>query len=104
MIGEMRHQIVIEKPSRVPDGMGGFSTTWAAAATVWAAVTPLNATERLENLRAGVSITHRLRMRFRADLTSSWRFLHAGQYYDIISPIDQGNNHRWLDVLCKVRI
>lgn len=34
--GELRHPIVIQTPTTTPNGSGGYTTAWAALATVWA--------------------------------------------------------------------
>ena len=44
--GRLRLQLVLEKAAATPDGAGGATLAWSAAATVFADVTPVRAEER----------------------------------------------------------
>jgi SPP1 family predicted phage head-tail adaptor len=101
MIGELRKRIVLQCPTRVPDGMGGFTVTWTDAATVWAAIWPVSATETIQSAQAVMTVTHRIRTRWRANLKASWRISYAGRIFNIVSVIEPNTAHRWLDILCR---
>jgi SPP1 family predicted phage head-tail adaptor len=101
MIGDMRHRITLQHPTRAPDGMGGFTNTWTDAATVWAAIWPVSALETIQAAQTGMTITHRIRTRYRANLKASWRISWAGRTFSIVSIIDPNTGHRWLDIMCK---
>ena len=98
---ELNKRIVLQHSTRVPDGMGGFTVAWTAAATVWAAVWPVSASETIQAAQATMTVTHRIRIRYRSVLKASWRISYAGRYFNIVSIIDPNTDHRWLDVLCK---
>jgi SPP1 family predicted phage head-tail adaptor len=100
-IGDLDKRIVIQYPTRTPDGMGGFTVAWVDAATVWAAFWPVGATETIQASQATMTITHRIRMRYRAVLKSGWRISYAGRYFNVVSIIDPNMAHQWLDVMCK---
>lgn len=36
----LNRRLVLESPQRVPDGAGGFVTSWVAQGVVWAAIRP----------------------------------------------------------------
>lgn len=38
---QLSRRLVLEQPTRVPDGAGGAATTWSPKGTLWAEVTPL---------------------------------------------------------------
>jgi SPP1 family predicted phage head-tail adaptor len=48
-----------------------------------------------------MTITHRIRIRYRAGLLASWRICWSERYFNIVSIIDPNMAHRWLDVLVK---
>jgi SPP1 family predicted phage head-tail adaptor len=100
-IGDLKKRVVLQYQAKVADGMGGFTTSWVDDATVWAAIWPVSASETIEAAQTGMTITHRIRMRYRAGLLASWRVLWSGRYFNIVSIIDPNMAHRWLDVMCK---
>ena len=101
MIGDLRHRITIQYPIRIPDGLGGWTVIWFGAATVWAAIWPVSAAETMQAQQSAMTITHRIRIRYRAVMRAGWRIAYAGRYFNIVSIIDPNTSHRWLDVMCK---
>ena len=100
-IGDLDKRIVLQYSTRVPDGMGGFAVTWVDAATVWAAIWPVSASETIQAAQATMTITHRIRIRYRAVLRAGWRISYAGRYFNVVSIIDPDTAHRWLDLMVK---
>jgi SPP1 family predicted phage head-tail adaptor len=100
-IGDLDKRITLQYATRTPDGMGGFTAVWVDASTVWAAIWPVSASETIGAAQTGMTITHRVRMRYRDGLLASWRISWSGRYFNIVSIIDPNMAHRWLDVLCK---
>lgn len=98
---ELNKRVIIQHQIKVPDGMGGFAVTWTDAAAVWAAIWPVSAYEAIQSDKATMTITHRIRIRFRSVIKSGWRISWAGRYFNIVSIIDPNMAHRWLDVMCK---
>jgi len=100
-IGDLRHSVTIQYPTRVADGAGGFTVTWATAAEVYAAIWPISAKETVQAMGQAMTITHRIRMRYRANIRSSWRIKHGNRYYNIVSIINPNMERKWLDILVK---
>ncbi|MHB8110500.1 MAG: phage head closure protein [Syntrophorhabdaceae bacterium] len=100
-IGELNKRVSLQYSTRVADGAGGFTVTWATAAEIYAAVWPVSAKETIEAGQATMTITHRIRIRYRANLKSSWRIKLGSRYFNIVSIIDQNEAHKFLDILCK---
>ena len=99
---ELNKRITLQQPTRAADGMGGFTVSWADAATVWAAIWPVSAAERISASKETGEITHRIRIRYRSGIRSSWRIKYGDRYFNIAGPpIDPNMAHRWLDILCK---
>lgn len=98
---ELNKRVTLQHQTKVADGMGGFTVTWTEAATVWAAIWPVSADETIQAGQAAMTVTHRIRIRFRSVLKASWRVSWAGRYFNIVSIIDPSSAHQWLDILCR---
>lgn len=76
-IGDLRHRVAVENPTRTPDGSGGFTETFAAASPspVWARIEPATPakTERLISNVVEGPITHIVTMRDHSGVTMKTR-------------------------------
>lgn len=80
-------RIQIERPGADTSFDGAGSGSWAPVATVWAQVQDV-LPSRGERLAEGINVASRparVRMRFRADITPSMRFIMGGRVMQIIS-------------------
>jgi SPP1 family predicted phage head-tail adaptor len=102
-INSLRHRVVIQSELASADGAGGYSLSWNFIATVWASVTPLSGREILAGQRLESRITHRIRMRYRSDITvtSSTRLSWNGRTFNIRAVINPGQRNRWLELLVE---
>lgn len=99
---DLNKRITLQYPTKVGDGMGGFTNTWADAATIWAGIWPLRGDEAMAAAQAGGTITHRIRIRYRAKIRTSWRVKFGNRYFNIAGPpVNIGEENRWMDLLCK---
>jgi SPP1 family predicted phage head-tail adaptor len=99
---ELSRRITLERPEKVPDGGGGFTSTWVVVATVWAKISTLRSDEAIIAMQTTGTAIHNIVIRFRTDVKTSWRIGYAGKYYNIIGPpIDLNKNHRFLDLKAK---
>lgn len=97
-IGQLDQQITIERPTRVSDGAGGFTETWAALETVWADVFPEGGTERNEDGAFNATGTFRFVIRFIDGLTERDRILWGGEYYNIRQVARRGGREMYLNL------
>jgi len=98
---ELSNRITFEQQDKVADGMGGFTVIWKTAATAWAAIWPISANEIMQSDKQTMTVTHRIRVRYRSVLKPSWRIAWAGKYFNIVSVIEPNTAHVWLDILCR---
>lgn len=100
--GILNRRIDLQAPSRTPDGMGGHTLTWTTIiASLPAAIWPTSAKETIAGGREATGITHRIRIRYRDNVRPSWRVLHKGKYFNIISIINPGTEYKALDLMAK---
>jgi SPP1 family predicted phage head-tail adaptor len=99
--GTLNKRIVIQAPTRVSDDMGSFTETWGEIATVWAAMWPLSATETVQSMQTGMTISHRIRIRYRSTFRPSWRLKFGNRYFNIVSILNPSERNEYLDILAK---
>lgn len=105
-IGPLRHRITIQSFTVSPDSVGEPIATWANLTTnptVWAEVTSVPAGERFvsggEQLIA--TLTHKVRIRYRTDVTVKMRLIHNSRYLYIENAVDPTGRERELILLCR---
>lgn len=98
-IVELRHRITFQSVAQVTDGMGGFTSTWGDVATVWAKVEPVNASERLISEKLETQRSHKVKIRYRTDITTDMRFIFKGRTFQVkgfYSP-DERDSYTFID-------
>ena len=101
-IGDLRHRVDLQAPTRVSDGMGGFTNSFTAvASSIAAAIWPTSAQDVIQANATVLVVTHRIRIRYRSVLKTSWRVSWGGRYFTIVSIIDPNTDHKFLDLLVK---
>jgi len=101
--GSLRHRLTVETPVRLPDGGGGFTTSWEVYTDVWAAIEPLSAGATVTAEGREMRLTHRLRLRHRGDLGPYMRFRLGARVFEIAGLYDETEEGRWLLCLCEER-
>lgn len=100
-IGSLNRRIELQYSTKTPDGMGGFKTIWTVDAVVWSAIWPTSATEIIAANAISMVVTHRIRIRHRSILKSSWRIKFGDRYFNIVSIINPNMSNRYLDIMAK---
>jgi len=99
--GDLNKRITFQHQTKVPDGMGGFTMTWTDAATVWAAIWPVSASEVVQANAPVMVVSHRIRIRYRSVMKASWRIKFGNRYFNIVSIINPNQEGRILDLMVK---
>lgn len=81
--GELRSLIRLDKPSRTPDGAGGFSRAWVKHAACFARVRPLTGRERLATDRVEATAGYHITIRARADLDETMTIVWGERRHNI---------------------
>lgn len=101
-IGDLNKRINIQAQTKTPDGMGGYQVVWATiAASVAAAIWPVSAAETIQAAMPTMTITHRIRIRYKSGLKAAWRIAWDGRYFNIVSIVNPNMANRWLDIMVK---
>lgn len=103
--GSMNERITLEYIARTSDGMGGFNETWTEDSTVWCEIKDTAAREMIQAMATTMVVSHRIRIRYKSDVTNAWRVKYmlegTAKYFAIVGIQNQrrGNEFMWL--LCK---
>lgn len=98
--GKLREPITIQRKQTASDGMGGQALQWVDLFTARADVRPVSGREAVQAMQLQASITHRIYIRYRADLTAADRILLRGQPLQIRAIINIEMRNRWLELAC----
>jgi SPP1 family predicted phage head-tail adaptor len=99
-IGALRHRLMIQAPVDTEDGAGGFRRTWRDTEPVWASVQAASAFDASLG-RSGQTISHRITMRWRDDLTTGHRMRDGTRIYIVRSVHDATGEKRFLVALTE---
>jgi len=91
MIGDYKHLVTFQDPTRTPDGVGGYTETWAdlSPATWKVAIVPAAAAD-LERLVPGTVLTQatsRVLGHYHPGVSTSTRMLYNGKTFAITGAI-----------------
>ncbi|MES1155113.1 MAG: phage head closure protein [Pseudorhodoplanes sp.] len=101
--GSLNRRLTLEAPVESADGAGGVTRTYQAVATLWASVEPVSAREAVAAGALGASVTHRIRVRFSADITLRHRLRDGGTIYRLVAIRERGRR-RFLDIDAELRL
>jgi SPP1 family predicted phage head-tail adaptor len=96
-IGELNRRLVIEAPVETPDGAGGVARSYAAAATVWASIVPVDATAGIVAQALGATVTHRIVIRPGPALTAQHRFRDGARLFYVVG-VREREDRRFLEI------
>ena len=94
--GRLRTRLVLEKPTRAPDGAGGASMTWIVGPTIAADIVPLKAEERPRGEGIVDMVLTKIVMRHRGDVAPGDRFRLGERLFLILAVSDPDTDGRFL--------
>lgn len=83
----MRERVAIQSPSEVRSPSGETTLSWGAFATLWASVDGLSSRDILQAQQSNVVASHKIRIRYRADVTHTCRVVWRGRTMEIASVV-----------------
>ncbi len=99
--GALRSELSLQAATPTPDGLGGFSETWGEVATVFGQVEPVSVSSAFGPDQTIETVTHRVTIRWRADVASGMRLERQGRIFDIVTVHDPDDSGRYL--VCRTR-
>ena len=102
--GELNHRLVLEAPVETPDGAGGVTRSFAEVATLWAAVQPSGAAGEIVAAATGATVTHRILIRARSDVTTRHRLREGTRIFRIVALREQDGTGRFTEIAAEERV
>lgn len=100
-IGRMRERVAIKSPTEVRSRSGETTLNWdTTLATVWASVEGLSSRDIMQAQQANVLATHRVRIRFRDDVSHTYRIVWRGRTMEIAS-VTERSQREVLELLVR---
>jgi SPP1 family predicted phage head-tail adaptor len=100
--GKLNRRLTLEAPGESPDGVGGVTRSYSAVATLWAEVEPVSARGDVDAAALGAIVTHRIRIRYRADITLRHRLRDGARIFRIVAVRER--HQRFLDIDAEERV
>ncbi len=101
IVADLRHRITIQKQAASQDGAGGSIISWGDFKSIWAQIEPLSGRELYEAQRLSNRVTHKVTVRYLANLTPDMRVKHGVKIYKIISIVNLRELDTWMILLCE---
>lgn len=98
---KFKHKLTLQEITRTSDGQGGYTETWADVVDLWASIAPVKAYERFQAMQLETPITHKLMMRYNANVNTKKRFLFGARVFHIVEVINHEEENLFLTVTCK---
>jgi len=100
--GRLNRRLVLEAPVETADGAGGVARSYATVTTLWALLEPASARGDVVGDRLGTTVTHRILIRFRPDVTTRHRFRSGARTFRIVAILE--HDKRTLEIRAEERI
>lgn len=94
--GTLTSRITLQQPVETRDAYGGVTRTWSTVGNRWASIQPLSMRELSYAGQTQSRATHAVRMRYDADVRSTWRIALGEVTYEIESVVDVDGSGREL--------
>lgn len=99
--GMLNARLVLERPEETPDGQGGATVSFIAMASLWAHIEPVAAKADEAAGTVRVTVTHRIRLRWRGDLAGGMRLRRGVRLFAIRAFRDPDEKGRYIICDCE---
>lgn len=96
----MNRRVTLQRVSQTSDGQGGFTDVWVDVAGLWAAIEPLSGFEKLQAMQMQTPMTHKVTMRYRADVSTKDRLAYGSRLFHIKEALNLEENGYFLRLKC----
>lgn len=89
-IGAMRARVMLQRPTRVTEEIGGAAIAWSDEGSVWAEIAEGGAGESAAFDTAPSTSGYRVTIRERNDVRAGWRVVWGGRVLRVVGVSDAG--------------
>ena len=101
MLSSLNRWVTLEAQTLTPDGGGGYSASWDAVATVWAAIEPVSGAEVFGPDANEARVRYRIAIRRRTDVSAGMRVNDGGRLFAIKAVLDDGPQSQFLTLMTE---
>lgn len=94
--GKLNQRLTLEVPVETADGAGGVARSYQAGPALWASLTPVSARGGLVAAQTGATVTHRIILRARGDITTRHRLRKGARLFRIVALREEDASARFL--------
>lgn len=76
-------RVELQSISRVSDGGGGYTDSWATDKSIWCSISPANGYEKFQASQTETPITHKIKCRYDSDITTAKRLKYGSRLFNI---------------------
>jgi SPP1 family predicted phage head-tail adaptor len=100
--GKLDKRVRLMKQSETRNSLNQKINAWAEIAngTVWAAIEPLRSSERIQSSALQTEITHRVTIRYRADVRAEMRVYYGVRQFAVIGLRSPDERGEYLELTC----
>ena len=100
-IGKMRERVEIQHALETQGDGGEVARSWVCLSTRWAQVVPVSAREVFAADKTEAVSTHRMVLRYTANVTTKNRIKWGNRIFGIDAVIDINARERFIELLCR---
>ncbi len=89
--GTLRERVDVQRPTETRNALGEVNQDWQTVATRFASVQSMSIREAMNAQQTGLSVTHKVRMRYLSGLSSRDRLQWRGRTLQIVSVLEWDN-------------
>ncbi|QDP49539.1 MAG: putative head completion protein [Prokaryotic dsDNA virus sp.] len=97
-IGKLKFLVELQSATTTSDGAGGVTEAYSKIADIWCDIQPISAIEEYRQGKLKEKVTHKLIMRYRSDINTSYKIVYGSREFNIRGILDLGNRNRFLEV------
>lgn len=99
--GELNKRISLQAVTQTETATGGISESWSTFISVWAQVKPTSSREFMQASQAREKVSHRIKIRYRSDVTVKHRVRYGSRTLKIVSVINTDESDEELILMCE---
>lgn len=99
--GQLTARLDLEAPADVADGQGGVVPGWILLRSLWACIEPVSHSAFERGSADGVTVTHRIWLGFRIDISAGMRFRKGARLFAIKAVGDPDETGRFIVCRCE---
>lgn len=100
-VGRLRYKVALQSAAGASDGAGGYTESWSTIANLFADIRPTGGDEAYRQGKVQDKVTHRIYIRYRSDIKTSYRISYDSRIFNIQSILNLDERDRWLELTCS---